>query len=74
MIAYTIKRFLLDWEPGYKIDAQNTFNNGSWIVNESMREMDDWCLEHCTGRYQIGRNFGRFELANDAILFALTWK
>lgn len=50
-------------------------DDGMKVLRDKNRDMlFFWCQDNCKGKYWIGMGFGKFELQEDATLFALRWK
>lgn len=69
-------RHLYPDDPNYPARKRLWINDpidGSAILRESSRQMfDNWCEEHCSGRFWVGMGFIDFELQEDWALATLS--
>ena len=52
------------------------FKNFSYyglILDETIEEMTDWCLENCEHPFTISNMVARFETSNDHFTWKLVW-
>jgi hypothetical protein len=71
-----VSRLLMDGDirDQHTVWVRDPIDGGRVLRDASRDQMFEWCEANCTGRYWIGMGFGRFELADDALLFSMRWK
>ena len=52
---------------------RDPIDGGRILRNESRRQLQNWCEQHCEDAYWIGMGFGQFKSEKDAALFLLRW-